>query len=658
MARGAGAQSPARPPPRRLTGVLAGRIFPAAGSANIAGRGRKGAENAMAYRSAKVTTNPNATGARALWRAGGVRTSDFGKPVIAVANSFTEFVPGHVHLAGVGRIVCDAIWEAGGIPREFNTIAIDDGIAMGHDGMLYSLPSRDLIADSIEYMVGAHLADALICISNCDKITPGMLMAGLRLNIPVIFVSGGPMEAGRITLNGAVHRMDATDPVITALNPEHLGGQVREVEENACPTCGSCSGMFTANSMNCLAEALGLALPGNGSLVATHVDRKGLFVEAARRIVAMTKRYYEDGDESVLPRAIATRAAFVNAMTVDIAMGGSTNTILHLLALATEAGADFTMADIDALSRRSPFLCKVAPATSDYFMEDVHKAGGVIAILGELDRAGLIDTSVRTLAEPGGTLAEVLEKWDVRRSRDPAVARFYSADASGVTGTAAYSHETRAAGPDLDRAGGCLRDVEHAHSREGGLAILFGNIATDGCVVKTGSVKPHMLKFKGRARVFDQQEPANRAIGARDIVPGDVVVIRYEGPRGGPGMQEMLMPTILLKGMGLAETCALITDGRFSGATSGLSIGHISPEAGSGGALALIEEGDIIAIDVPGRTLNLEISDAELAERRRRMDADEAGWTPKGQRTRVITKALRAYAAFAASADKGGVRMI
>jgi len=611
----------------------------------------------VTYRSNKVTTGMMAAGARALWRAGGVKTKDFGKPIIAVANSFTEFVPGHVHLAGVGRIICDAIWAAGGIPREFNTIAIDDGIAMGHDGMLYSLPSRDLIADSIEYMVNAHCADALICISNCDKITPGMLMAGLRLNIPTIYVSGGPMEAGRIKVNGATHRMDATDAVIASLNPAHLGGQAQEVEEHSCPTCGSCSGMFTANSMNCLAEALGLALPGNGSLVATHADRKQLFIDAGHRIVTLTKRHYEQGDTNILPRSIATRAAFMNAMTMDIAMGGSTNTILHLLALAHEAGADFTMADIDALSRKVPFLCQVAPATPDYFMEDVHKAGGVIGILGELERGGLIDASVRTLVEPDGTLGDVLENWDVARTDDQAVHQFYAADASGITGTQAYSHQTRGA-LDLNRAGGCLRDIEHAHSREGGLAVLFGNIATDGCIVKTGSVKPHMLSFTGRARVFDQQDTAVQAIRTRSIVPGDIVVIRYEGPKGGPGMQEMLMPTILLKGMGLSETCALITDGRFSGATSGLSIGHISPEAAAGGALALVEESDSITIDIPNRAINLDISDDELAKRRRRMDTATGGWTAQGERSRIITKALKAYAAFAASADQGGVRIL
>jgi len=607
----------------------------------------------MGLRSDRVTKS---SGARALYRAAGVRGSDFGKPIIAVANSFSEFVPGHTHLAPVGRLVCEAILEAGGVPREFNTIAIDDGIAMGHDGMLYSLPSRDLIADSIEYVVNAHVADALICISNCDKITPGMLMAGLRLNIPVIYVSGGPMEAGRVQVAGKTHRIDVTDTAIADYNPAHLGGQAKSVEENACPTCGSCSGMFTANSMNCLAEALGLALPGNGSLLATHQDRQHLFLDAARRVVDLARRRYEADDESILPRAIATKAAFMNAMAVDVAMGGSTNTILHLLALAHEAGVDFTMSDIDALSRRVPFLCKVAPATSDYFMEDVHKAGGVIGILGELARAGLVDTSVRTLVEPDGVLADVLAKWDVAVTADPVVRSWYSADAGGRTGAGAFSHETRGA-LDLDREAGCIRDVAHAHSQEGGLAILSGNIAEDGCIVKTGSVAGHMLKFTGRARVFDCQAEAVKAIRTRKIVPGDVVVIRYEGPRGGPGMQEMLRPTLMLKGAGLADSCALITDGRFSGATSGLSVGHISPEAAAGGALALIVEGDSITIDIPGRSIALRVSDDELATRRADMQARERPFTPL-PRARVVSRALYAYAAFAASADKGGIRVL
>ena len=616
----------------------------------------------MVYRSAKTTMGNAAAGARALWRAGGLKTGDFGKPIIAVANSFSEFVPGHVHLADVGRLVCDEIWKQGGVPREFNTIAIDDGIAMGHDGMLYSLPSRDLIADSIEYMVQAHCADALICISNCDKITPGMMMAGLRLNIPVIHVSGGPMEAGRVQINGKTQRLDATDAYVASVNPAHLAGKAQEVEEVACPTCGSCSGMFTANSMNCLAEALGLALPGNGSLVATHNDRKTLFTHAAKRIVELTKRFYEQGDTSVLPRNIATKPAFMNAMVMDIAMGGSTNTILHLLALAQEAHVDFTMSDIDSLSRKVPFLCKVAPATPEYFMEDVHKCGGVLGILGELDRAGMIDNTVKHLAaEPHETLADLLGKWDVMGDVSEKVKAFYRADASGIVGAQAYSHNTRAEALDTDRKSGCLRSVEHAYNSEGGLAVLFGNIAKDGCIVKTGSVKEHMFSFGGRARVFDQQETAIKAIGKRGdggIVPGDVVIIRYEGPKGGPGMQEMLLPTMALKARGLAESCALITDGRFSGATSGLSIGHVSPEAAAGGAFALIEEGDSIYIDIPNRLVELEISGAALEKRRAQMNARTDGWTSQGERTRVITKALRAYAAFATSADKGGVREI
>ena len=611
----------------------------------------------MALRSDQVTKGELGAGARALFRATGVKGEDFGKPIIAVANSFTEFVPGHVHLAEVGRLVCETIWQSGGIPREFNTIAVDDGIAMGHDGMLYSLPSRDLIADSIEYMVNAHCADALICISNCDKITPGMLMAGMRLNIPVIFVSGGPMEAGRIQVKGETRRMDATDTVIAALDVTHMDGQVQAVEENACPTCGSCSGMFTANSMNCLAEALGLALPGNGSLIATHANRKRLFVDCAQRIVDLAIKYYHHNDASVLPRAIANRAAFMNAMTMDIAMGGSTNTILHLLAIAEEAGVDFTMADIDALSRTVPFLCKVAPATSDYFMEDVHKAGGVLAILGELDRAGKIDSSARHIANLGGNLGDVLNQWDVVRTQDQAVLDWYRADASGITGAQAFSHTTLGE-LDLDRAQGCLRSIDNAHSQEGGLAVLFGNLAEDGCIVKTGAVPEHMLEFRGRARVFEEKDTAVAAILADAIVPGDVVVIRYEGPKGGPGMQEQLTPTIMLKAKGLATSCALVTDGRFSGATSGLSIGHISPEAAAGGALALVEEGDTIIIDIPARRFEVEVDESTLAARRQIMAERDRPWQPALPRKRVVTKALKAYAAHAASADKGGVRII
>ncbi len=613
----------------------------------------------MTYRSSKVTMGAHAAAARSLWRAGGMKSSDFGKPIIAVANSFCEFVPGHVHLNGIGRLICEEIWRAGGVPREFNTIAVDDGIAMGHDGMLYSLPSREVIADSIEYMVNAHCADGLICISNCDKITPGMLMAGLRLNIPTFYVSGGPMEAGRVDIDGELRRLDATDSYIAANNPDHLAGKAQAVEEAACPTCGSCSGMFTANSMNCLTEALGLALPGNGSLLATHARRKTLFLEAAKRIVAITKRHYEQNDASVLPRSVATRTAFMNAMTMDIAMGGSTNTVLHLLAMAIEAEVDFTIADIDRLSRETPFLCKVAPATSSYFMEDVHKAGGVIGILGELDRAGLIDRSVLSLAlEKGGTLGDVLAAWDVRRTNAPQIHDFYRADASGVTGAQALSHDTLAASPDLDRENGCLRDIEHAHSLDGGLAVLFGNIAEDGCIVKTGSVESHMLRFEGSARVFDQQEPAITAIHNGDIQPGSIIIIRYEGPKGGPGMQEMLFPTMSLKAKGLAESCALVTDGRFSGATSGLSIGHVSPEAAAGGAIGLIEEGDRIAIDIPNRKISLLIDDATLLKRRQEKDTAPNAWTPQGKRTRVVTTALKAYATFASSASQGGARIL
>ncbi|MCC7076944.1 MAG: dihydroxy-acid dehydratase [Acidimicrobiia bacterium] len=615
-------------------------------------------ETDVPYRSERVTTSPFAVGARALWRATGVHGDDFGKPLIAVVNSFTEFVPGHVHLADVGRRVCEGVWAAGGIAREFNTIAVDDGIAMGHDGMLYSLPSRDLIADSIEYMVNAHCVDAMVCISNCDKITPGMLMAGLRLNIPTVYVSGGAMEAGRVEVEGVEHRLAASDSALAFLDPTFLGGgMAQEVEEHSCPTCGSCSGMFTANSMNCLAEALGLALPGNGTLLATHMDRGRLFDESARRIVDLARRHYEDDDGTVLPRAVATRAAFTNAMAMDIAMGGSTNTILHLLALADEAGVDFTLDDIDVLSRRVPFLCTVSPATPDYYVEDVHKAGGVIGILGELERAGLIDTTVGTLVEPDGTLGDVLAAWDVRRSDDPAVHSFYAADASGRTGTPALSHETRT-GVDLDRTAGCLRDVEHAHSPDGGLAVLYGNLAADGCIVKTGSVPDHMHRFQGPARIFDQQDQVAEALLGGGVGAGDVLVIRYEGPKGGPGMQEMLMPTLLMKGLGLAETAAIITDGRYSGASSGLAVGHISPEAAAGGTLALLEEGDLVTIDIAARALRVEVSDDELAARRARMDADPAGWKPMGERSRVVTRALAAYAAFATSADRGGVRRI
>ena len=610
-----------------------------------------------AYRSRKVTDGKSAAAARSLWMAAGVDPADFGKPIIAVANSFTEFVPGHVHLQQVGRLVSDTITAAGGIAREFNTIAIDDGIAMGHDGMLYSLPSRDLIADSIEYMCQAHCVDALMCLSNCDKITPGMLMAGLRLNIPVIYVSGGPMEAGRIVNQNAVRRVDPIEAYISAFDPE-AGESAKEIELNACPTCGSCSGMFTANSMNCLAEAIGLALPGNGSMLATHVDRKQLFQRAGREIVALARRYYEDGDETALPRSIATRAAFENAMKVDIAMGGSTNTILHLLALAQEAGVDFTMDDMDRLSRQVPHLCKVSPATQKYYMEDVHRAGGIIGIMGELAAGGLIDTGQKTVT--GQTLNEVLGKWDVKRSTDSEADRFYRAAPGGKRTIQPYAQDMRWRKMDLDREAGCIRDLDHPYSTEGGLAILKGNIAESGCVVKTGAVSQDMLTWSGTARVFDQQETALTAIDGGEIAPGTAVVIRYEGPKGGPGMQEMLKPTMSLKARKIDDSCALITDGRFSGATAGLSIGHVSPEAASGGALALVEDGDRIEIDIPSRSIRLMVPDRDLARRREQMEArpPDQRWRDTAERSRVVTKALRAYAAFASSADKGGIREI
>jgi dihydroxy-acid dehydratase len=610
------------------------------------------------YRSKITTQGKSAAGARALWRAGGLTTEDFRKPIIAVANSFTEFVPGHIHLAEVGRLVSKTIREAGGVPREFNTIAIDDGIAMGHDGMLYSLPSRDLIADSIEYMANAHCADALICISNCDKITPGMLMAGMRLNIPTIYVSGGPMEAGRMTFEGKLKRLDPTDAWISAFDDKMYGDQTQEVEEASCPTCGSCSGMFTANSMNCLTEALGLGLPGNGSLLATHKDREQLFITAAKKIVELTHRYYNDEDDSVLPLSIATKAAFTNAMKVDIAMGGSTNTILHLLAIAAEAEVDFTMADIDRLSREVPHLCKVSPSTDKYFMEDVHRAGGIMGLMGELDRAGMLDTSVKTLA--AANLAETLKISDVMVNKSDAISKYYRAAPAGIKTIKPYSQDRRFESLDLDRENGCIRSIDHPYSIEGGLAVLFGNIAEDGCIVKTGGVAEEMYKFKGIARVFDQQETALKAIADGHVQDGSVVIIRFEGPKGGPGMQEMLSPTMSLKAKGLATTCALITDGRFSGATSGLSIGHISPEAAAQGALGLVEEGDIIEIDIPNRSINLVIDDGTLYTRRKTMDAlpKDKAWQPQGKRTRKITRALKIYAAHATSASKGGFREI
>ena len=605
------------------------------------------------YRSRTTTHGRNMAGARALWRATGVKDGDFGKPIIAISNSFTQFVPGHVHLKDLGQLVAREIEAAGGIAKEFNTIAVDDGIAMGHGGMLYSLPSRELIADSVEYMVNAHCADALVCISNCDKITPGMLMAALRLNIPAIFVSGGPMEAGKTRL--AAHKLDLVDAMVAAADDRIDDATVMELERSACPTCGSCSGMFTANSMNCLTEALGLSLPGNGSLLATHADRRELFLEAGRRIVELTQRYYEQGDASVLPRGIATFEAFENAISLDIAMGGSTNTVLHLLAAAQEGGVDFTMQHIDRLSRRVPNLCKVAPATPQYHMEDVHRAGGVIAILGELDRAGLLHREVRTVHSE--TLAEALEHWDIARASSCDEARLrYSAGPAGIPTQEAFSQETRWPSLDLDRNSGCIRDQAHAYSQDGGLAVLYGNLAEEGCIVKTAGVDENILVFSGPARVVESQEDAVAAILGGRIQPGDVVVIRYEGPRGGPGMQEMLYPTSYLKSRGLGKVCALITDGRFSGGTAGLSIGHISPEAAEGGTLALVEEGDRIEIDIPNRRIHLAVSDEDLERRRAAMLARGlAAWKP-AERQRPVSPALRAYAAMTTSASRGAVR--
>ncbi|MFF2143420.1 dihydroxy-acid dehydratase [Kitasatospora sp. NPDC058190] len=604
-------------------------------------------------RSRTVTHGRNMAGARALLRAAGVAREDFGKPIIAVANSFTEFVPGHTHLQPVGRIVSEAIKQAGGIPREFNTIAVDDGIAMGHGGMLYSLPSRDLIADSVEYMVNAHCADALICISNCDKITPGMLMAALRLNIPTVFVSGGPMEAGKATLvDGTVRKLDLVDAISQAVNENVSDEDIAIIEENACPTCGSCSGMFTANSMNCLTEAIGLSLPGNGSVLATHTARRALYEKAGRTVVGIADRYYGQDDASVLPRAIATRAAFENAMALDIAMGGSTNTILHLLAAAQEAELDFDMRAIDAISRKVPCLSKVAPNGS-YYMEDVHRAGGIPAILGELYRAGLLNEDVHTVH--ADSLAEWLKTWDVRGGSPSAEAvELWHAAPGCVRSAEAFSQSERWESLDTDAARGCIRSAEHAYSVEGGLAVLYGNLAEDGCIVKTAGVDESIWTFSGPAVVVESQEDAVEAILAKRVKEGDVVVIRYEGPKGGPGMQEMLYPTSFLKGRGLGKACALVTDGRFSGGTSGLSIGHASPEAASGGTIALVEDGDTIAIDIPGRTISLEVPEEVLAERRRALEA-AGGYRPKN-RDRQVSQALRAYAAMATSADKGAVR--
>ncbi|MFC3099603.1 dihydroxy-acid dehydratase [Altererythrobacter lauratis] len=610
-----------------------------------------------AYRSRTTTHGRNMAGARGLWRATGMKDEDFGKPIIAVVNSFTQFVPGHVHLKDLGQLVAREIEAAGGVAKEFNTIAVDDGIAMGHDGMLYSLPSRDLIADSVEYMVNAHCADAMVCISNCDKITPGMLMAAMRINIPAVFVSGGPMEAGKVVLNGKEHALDLVDAMVAAADNSYTDEQVAEIERSACPTCGSCSGMFTANSMNCLTEALGLSLPGNGSVLATHADRKSLFERAGRLSVALAKRYYEEDDESVLPRSIASFAAFENAMTLDIAMGGSTNTVLHLLAAAYEAGVDFTMKDIDRLSRRVPCLSKVAPAKSDVHMEDVHRAGGIMAILGQLERAGLIHTALPTVHSP--TLGDALDDWDISRTNNPKVHEFYRAAPGGVPTQVAFSQNRRWKELDLDRENGVIRSKEHAFSQDGGLAVLYGNIAVDGCIVKTAGVDESILKFTGTARVFESQDDAVTAILTDQVKAGDVVVIRYEGPKGGPGMQEMLYPTSYLKSKGLGKACALFTDGRFSGGTSGLSIGHASPEAAEGGAIGLVEDGDTIAIDIPERSINLLVSDEELARRRAAMEArGDAAWQPAKERPRKLSVALKAYAAMTTSAARGAIRDI
>ena len=607
------------------------------------------------YRSRTTTQGRNMAGARALWRATGMRNDDFDKPIIAIANSFTQFVPGHVHLQNLGQLVAREVEKAGGVAKEFNTIAVDDGIAMGHGGMLYSLPSRDIIADSVEYMVNAHCADALVCISNCDKITPGMLMAALRLNIPAVFVSGGPMEAGKVRLASKGDlKLDLVDAMVSAADPTESDADVAAIERSACPTCGSCSGMFTANSMNCLTEALGLSLPGNGSLLATHADRKSLFLEAGRLVVELARRWYEQEDASALPRNIASFQAFENAMSLDIAMGGSTNTVLHLLAAAHEAQVEFTMADIDRLSRRVPNLCKVAPATQQYHMEDVHRAGGVIGILGELDRAGLIHRNEPTVH--AATLAEALDTWDIMRTEEEAARLRYLAGPGGIPTQVAFSQDSHWPGLDLDRANGCIRDLEHAYSKDGGLAVLYGNLAEQGCIVKTAGVDASILKFAGPARIFESQDAAVAGILGDQVLAGDVVIIRYEGPKGGPGMQEMLYPTSYLKSKGLGKACALITDGRFSGGTSGLSIGHCSPEAAEGGTIGLVEEGDMIEIDIPNRSIKLVVPEDVLAQRRRAMQAKGAeAWRPIG-RDRYVSQALQAYAALTTSAARGAVR--
>lgn len=604
-------------------------------------------------RSATTTHGRNMAGARALWRATGMKDGDFGKPIIAISNSFTQFVPGHVHLKDLGQLVARAVEKAGGVAKEFNTIAVDDGIAMGHSGMLYSLPSRDLISDSVEYMVNAHCADAIVCISNCDKITPGMLNAAMRLNIPVIFVSGGPMEAGKTKLSEQIIKLDLVDAMVAAADDNVSDEDSDQIERSACPTCGSCSGMFTANSMNCLTEALGLSLPGNGSMLATHADREKLFIRAGERIVEMCKAYYQEDNEDMLPRNIANFDAFENAMSLDIAMGGSTNTILHLLAAAIEGEVPFTMDDIDRLSRKVPHLSKVAPATNKYHMEDVHRAGGVIAILAELERGGLLHKNAKHVL--GMSISEVIANWDITNPQNKQANTFYSAGPAGIRTTQAFSQDCRYPTTDTDRSGGCIRNVEHAYSQEGGLAVLYGNIAKDGCIVKTAGVEEEIWKFTGRARIFESQDDAVEGILNDNIEAGDVVIIRYEGPKGGPGMQEMLYPTSYLKSKGLGKACALITDGRFSGGTSGLSIGHCSPEAASGGGIGLVEEGDTIIIDIPQRTINVAVSDDEMQTRRERMEASDKPWKPVN-RERPVSDALKVFAKLATSADRGAVR--
>jgi len=611
-----------------------------------------------AYRSHTSTHGRNMAGARSLWRATGMKDGDFGKPIIAVVNSFTQFVPGHVHLKDLGQLVAGAIEAAGGVAKEFNTIAIDDGIAMGHDGMLYSLPSRDLIADSVEYMVNAHCADAMVCISNCDKITPGMMMAAMRVNIPTIFVSGGPMEAGKVVLGGKTVHLDLIDAMIKAADDTVSDADVEAVERSACPTCGSCSGMFTANSMNCLAEALGLALPGNGTLVATHADRKNLFLKAGQQIVELCRRYYEKNDASALPRGIATFKAFENAMSLDVSMGGSTNTVLHLLAIAREAGVNFTMADIDRLSRKVPCLCKVAPATEKYHIEDVHRAGGIFGILGELDRCGLVHRDTPTVHTK--TIGEALDIWDVmHRAHNIEVYEFYKAAPGGVPSQTAFSQNNRYPELDLDRTKGCIRDKTNAYSQDGGLAVLYGNVAEDGCIVKTAGVDESIWKFTGTAHVFESQDAAVQGILGDEVKPGEIVLIRYEGPKGGPGMQEMLYPTSYLKSKHLGKLCALVTDGRFSGGSSGLCIGHVSPEAAEGGLIGLVENGDTIEIDIPNRRIHLAVPEAELQTRRAAMEArGEGAWQPEAPRQRIVSASLQAYSLMATSAAKGAVRDI